>query len=150
MPLDRAEVGIVLTGDAAVRDLNLRYRGKDRPTNVLSFAASDMREGALKPDAVDGAIGTAAPLLLGDVVVAYDTVAREAEAAARPLADHLAHMVVHGVLHLLGYDHETDAGAAVMEGLETSVLAGLRVPDPYATPDATPTRPWKESEIQRS
>ncbi len=129
----RIELGVRLSGDAELQALNARHRGIDRPTNVLSFAAADCRPGRLPvPAAAD------APVALGDIVVAFETMAREARLAGRPLADHLAHLVVHGTLHLVGYDHETEAEAAAMERLETAVLAGLGVPDPYADPESGP------------
>lgn len=112
-------VGLVLTGDAEQRHLNRTYRGIDRPTNVLSFALAD------------GTPPAGAPLLLGDVVLAYETVAREAAEQKKPLAEHLQHLVVHGVLHLLGFDHENDTEAAKMEALEVEILQDLGVPDPY-------------------
>ena len=115
-----AEVGLVLADDATLGRLNRRYRGVEGPTNVLSFAAS---EGSA-PD-------SSGPLLLGDVVLAYETVRRESEEQGKRFSDHLCHLVVHGVLHLLGYDHGTEAQAAAMERLEIAALAGLGVPDPY-------------------
>jgi probable rRNA maturation factor len=114
-----AELSLVLADDAAVRVLNRRWRGQDRPTNVLSFPAQG------------GAVPPGAPLLLGDVVLACETIAAEAAAQAKPLAHHLRHLVVHGVLHLLGWDHVDPAEAARMETLETRILAGLGVADPY-------------------
>lgn len=116
---DGAELSIVLGDDAMVRTLNRRWRGRDAPTNVLSFASGD-------------APGHGQPLLLGDVVLAYETVAREAATQGKTLADHLAHLVVHGTLHLLGYVHESDADAARMEALERRILAENGVADPYA------------------
>jgi probable rRNA maturation factor len=116
-----AELAIVLTDDATIRKLNRQWRGRDQPTNVLSFPSP----GARRPD-----IGTP---LLGDVVIAYETTAREAETQGLPLAHHLAHLAVHGYLHLLGYDHETEKEAETMERLEREILARLDVPDPYAT-----------------
>jgi probable rRNA maturation factor len=107
------EVVILLTGDAAVRALNARFLGKDRPTNVLAF-----------PDAGAGR--------LGDIALAHGVCAREAAEQAKPLADHLRHLVVHGVLHLIGYDHTDDDDAARMEALERQLLAGMNIPDPYA------------------
>lgn len=122
------EIGIRLTGDDEMRNLNRGYRGRDTATNVLSFAlAADdaaSEPGFPPPDC--------APRLLGDIVAAYETCAGEAEDQAKSLADHLHHMVVHGVLHLLGYDHEAEAEAAQMEALERDILARLGVPDPYA------------------
>jgi probable rRNA maturation factor len=114
-------VGIVLTDDAEQRTLNRTWRGKDFSTNVLSFALTD-------PDEPP----PGAPVLLGDVVLAFETVAREAAEQHKTLPDHLRHLVVHGVLHLIGFDHESDAEAAVMEALEIEIFAGLGVPAPYA------------------
>ena len=118
---DRVELSIVLTDDAAQRRLNRTWRGHDAPTNVLAFPAT--------PAGVPVAAG--APLLLGDIVLAGETVAREAAEQGKPFADHLRHLVVHGVLHLLGYDHDADEAAVAMEAIETSILAGLGVSDPY-------------------
>jgi probable rRNA maturation factor len=112
-------VGLVLTDDAEQHRLNLRYRGADKSTNVLSFALAD------------GPPPPGAPVLLGDVVLAFETVAREAAEQQKPLAAHLQHLVVHGVLHLLGFDHENDTEAAKMEAREIEILQRLGVPDPY-------------------
>ena len=117
--LDGAEIAVSLADDARVREANRDFRGKDAPTNVLSF-----------PGAPPDRIGRSH--FLGDVILAYETVAAEAEAEAKPIADHLAHLVVHGVLHLIGYDHMTDADAERMERLETAILASLDIADPYA------------------
>ena len=127
-PAHAVEIGVRLTGDAEMRAFNRTYRRRDSATNVLSFALA--AENGLQEDAVPRQDG--APDLLGDVLAAYETCAREAEDQAKPLADHLRHMVVHGVLHLLGYDHETEDEAAQMEGLERDILAQMGVPDPYA------------------
>lgn len=125
--LGAVELGITLTDDAEVRELNQRFRGRDKPTNVLSFPLCD----TLPPAAVLPTAADAAPLMLGDVVLACETVAAEAAAAGKPLADHVAHLVIHGVLHLLGHDHETEAEAEAMERLETRLLAGMGIADPY-------------------
>ena len=132
----RVELGVRLADDAELRRLNHRYRGRDAPTNVLSFAASDAMPGRLPALPDDGA-----PLALGDVVLALETVLDEAGVQGKTVADHVGHLVVHGVLHLVGYDHECDADANIMEGLETAVLAGLGIADPYAP---TPARPRSE------
>lgn len=124
--LPDAEVGIVLADDALLRELNHDWREIDAPTNVLAFPC----------DAPDPA--QTGPVLLGDVVVSYQTAAREAARDGKTIADHLVHLVVHGVLHLLGYDHETDAGAAVMEALETRILGTLHIADPYTDGPAGP------------
>ena len=110
-----ATLAVLLTDDATVRDLNARFRRQDGPTNVLSFPA---------PANPDG--------LLGDIALAYGVCAREAAEQGKPLAHHLQHLVAHGVLHLLGYDHLTDPEAEAMEAIERQVLAGLGIPDPYA------------------
>ncbi len=112
---DGGGVTILLTDDENVRELNARFRDKDSATNVLSFPAPQNPEGHL-----------------GDIALAFGVCAREAAEQGKPLAHHLQHLVAHGVLHLLGYDHETDAEAEHMEGLERVILAGLGVPDPYA------------------
>jgi len=105
---------VLLGDDAFVRDLNARFRGKDSPTNVLSFPAG--------PNALGH---------LGDVALAFGVCESEARAQGKPFADHLRHLVVHGLLHLLGYDHEDEAEGDVMEALERSILGGIGVPDPY-------------------
>ncbi len=125
LPADRLEVSLVLADDAMVRELNGQYRGQDKPTNVLSFAALD--DG--------GPVPAEGPVLLGDVIFAYETTAAEAAATGKTLDQHLCHLVVHGILHLLGYDHQNDAEADEMEGLERSLLAALGVPDPYEESD---------------
>ena len=116
------EVSVRLVDEAESRDLNARYRDRDRPTNVLSFAAYD--DPVPLPDDAN--------VPLGDVVVCVPLVAQAADEQQKTVRDHWAHLVVHGTLHLLGYDHESDEDAAVMEALETRLLAERGVPDPYA------------------
>jgi probable rRNA maturation factor len=113
-------VDIMLADDAKQRHLNRTYRGKDTPTNVLAF-----------PQGAPGSPRSDQPVLLGDVVLAFETVRREAAEQDKPIANHLRHLVVHGVLHLLGFDHENAAEAAAMEAREIKILAELGVPDPY-------------------
>lgn len=120
-------VCIVLANDADVQVLNARYRGRDAATDVLSFAYQD-DELPVDPD------GHFGPQPLGDVILAYGVCSDDAAAAAKPLNDHLSHLVVHGILHLLGYDHVTEDDASIMEALETRILAGLGLPDPYTAP----------------
>jgi probable rRNA maturation factor len=125
--LDRqAGLSVLLTDDSELRALNLEWRGKDAPTNVLSFPATVTAAGTTPRPEFPGT-----PLELGDIALAFETCAREATAQAKPLAAHVAHLVVHGVLHLLGYDHERDDEAEIMEALEIRILAGLDIADPY-------------------
>lgn len=133
-----AEMSIVLGDDALVQRLNRDYRGKDKPTNVLSFAFADNdSEPETDPDA---------PIMLGDIVLSVDTLRREAAEQSKPFDHHLAHLVVHGVLHLLGYDHEGGAEEAeAMESLEAGILAGLSIPNPYDEPrDGLPKEPRQQ------
>jgi probable rRNA maturation factor len=116
------EVSIVLTDDSAIRSLNRDWRGIDKPTNVLSFPASG-------PDTGDGA------QLLGDIVIAFETLERECADETHDFLHHLAHLAVHGFLHLNGYDHQTDAQAEAMEGLESRIMTRLNMPDPYRSHD---------------
>ena len=116
------EVAIVLTDDSAIRALNRDWRGIDKPTNVLSFPAK-----ATQPPG-----GTATH---GDIVMAYETVAGECESEGKTFLHHLTHLTVHGYLHLMGFDHQTDAEAEEMERLESAILAGLGLPDPYIARD---------------
>ena len=119
------EVSVLLSDDAQVRALNAHHRGCDRATNVLSFPA-DLA-------AAEAARGL--PGLLGDVVLAFETVAGEAHDQGKTVADHLVHLVVHGVLHLRGFEHQDEAAAAAMEDLERRLLADLGITDPYAADD---------------
>lgn len=118
-----AEMAVMLTDDEGIRTLNSNWRGFDKPTNVLSFPA-------LQPT---GPVGDdEAPPMLGDIAIAYQTMRREADEEQKPFEHHLSHLTVHGFLHLIGYDHETEAEAEEMEALETEILASLGIPDPYA------------------
>jgi probable rRNA maturation factor len=134
------ELSIVLGDDLLLRRLNRRWRGIDRSTNVLSFPAQEAAALAAIASAHPGAPRrrvpqtAAPPLPLGDVILAFRTIADEAAAQGKTLADHLAHLVVHGVFHLLGLDHEDPGAAARMEALEAEVLAGFGIADPYMTP----------------
>lgn len=115
-----SELGVTFTDDAHISALNAGWRGKEKPTNVLSFPAfPETKEGPLPP-------------MLGDIVLAAETVAAESELENKPLEHHITHLVVHGILHLLGHDHVTDAQAEEMEAIERAALARLAIPDPYA------------------
>lgn len=131
MPADGCEISLLLCDDARICALNGAHRGRAKPTNVLSwpsFPLAPSEPGAAPPPPPrrDGEV------FLGDVALARETCAREAEAGAKRLRDHAAHLIAHGTLHLLGYDHETDADAAVMEALERRAMAELGIADPYA------------------
>ncbi len=148
-PGRRAELSLVLGDDALSRRLNRDYRGIDKPTNVLSFPMIDPE--MIDPESADAGERTgdgdagqgdaaAPPVLLGDLVLAYETVLSEAESQDKRPIDHLCHLLVHGVLHLIGYDHGSDAEAETMERLEADVLARFGIPDPYR-PSEPPTPP---------
>jgi len=122
--LATGELAIALSDDASVRLLNRDWRGQDKPTNVLSFPQSP-------PLPSPGAGAEGPPRLLGDLVLAFETVEREAVEQGKTLPDHLRHLIVHGVLHLVGHDHEEEVEAERMERLEAAVLARLGVADPY-------------------
>lgn len=153
LPTGPVEMSVILADDDTVQELNKNYRGKDKPTNVLSFALyadgggdegedegfedeeQDQEELGDEPD--DGDVEflspeAPVPVILGDVILAFETVEREAREQRKAFADHLAHLVTHGVLHLLGYDHIEDSEAEQMERLETQILSGLGIADPYA------------------
>src|SRR5262249_45298720 len=115
--VQEAEIAIALADDARMRKLNRDHRGIDKPTNVLAFPAAAVGRGQAT---------------LGDIVIAYETLAREADAEDKPLEDHLMHLAVHGTLHLLGFDHVSDEETERMEARERSILSVLGVPDPYA------------------
>jgi probable rRNA maturation factor len=117
--VSEGEVGIVLCQDTRMQELNRTWRGKDKPTNVLSFPAS--------------APGGGASRHFGDIVLAYETLTREAEIEGKSPEAHLGHLAVHGMLHLLGFDHENDSDANKMENRERKILARLGIPDPYAS-----------------
>ncbi|MCL4765577.1 MAG: rRNA maturation RNase YbeY [Hyphomicrobiaceae bacterium] len=127
LDLSAAEAAVALSSDARVRALNLAYRGKDKPTNVLSFPAAR------------GGMPAGPRRHLGDLALAAETVAREAAAEGKPPRHHLQHLVVHGLLHLLGYEHECEPQALEMEGLEVEILSQLGVADPYAAQASSET-----------
>jgi probable rRNA maturation factor len=113
------ELSIVLTDDSAMRVLNRQWRGIDKPTNVLSFPAAK-----------------AGGKMLGDIAIAYETLDRECTEEGHAFLRHLAHLAVHGFLHLIGYDHETDSEADAMEALESKILRAMNMPDPYPARDS--------------
>jgi probable rRNA maturation factor len=119
------EVAVRLTDDAEMQALNRDWRGRDRPTNILSFPM-------LEPGAVAAALAAPGDLLLGDLAVGHEPLARESAEKGVTLVAHFSHLLVHGTLHLLGHDHADDASAERMEGLETAICAGLGIADPYA------------------
>lgn len=126
--LPGAELSLLLTDDKRIRIVNRDWRGFDKATNVLSFPAAPAERIASSP-------------VIGDIVLAFETVAREAEAEEKSFGDHLSHLVIHGLLHLVGEDHETEDQAERMEALETAALARLGIADPYAGSDPEPMQP---------
>jgi probable rRNA maturation factor len=121
----QVELSVRLTGDEEVRELNAEWRGKDKPTNVLSFPQTE-------PDQLED-VGESGPeVMLGDLVLARGVCEREAADKGIPIEDHAAHLIVHGTLHLLGYDHHDDQSAEEMESREVRALARLGIADPYS------------------
>ncbi len=116
--VENTEVSLVFTDDTHIQELNKMWREKDKPTNVLSFRGDDSEEPPFGP-------------LLGDIVIAKETVKREALELEIPFEHHLIHLIVHGTLHLFGYDHQVDEEAEEMEAEERLILASLQIPDPY-------------------
>jgi len=116
------EVSILLTDDKAIRLLNREWRGIDKPTNVLSFPAATTKASVRLP-------------LFGDIVIAYETLKRECDDEGRIFPHHLAHLTVHGFLHLIGYDHQVEAQAEEMEGLESKIMMRMQMPDPHLARD---------------
>src|SRR3954447_3919433 len=123
-----AELAVMLTDDAGIRTLNRSWRRIDKPTNVLSFPALQPTGAPSSDDA---------PRMLGDIAIAYETTRSEADDEQKPFDHHLSHLAVHGFLHLVGYDHESEAEAEAMENLERDILGTLGIPDPYAHQDRT-------------
>ncbi|HMA74277.1 MAG TPA: rRNA maturation RNase YbeY [Xanthobacteraceae bacterium] len=117
------EISVLLCDDETIAGLNARWRGQDKPTNVLSFPAPAQQGAA--PEKIS----------LGDIAIAYETLAREAGEQGKPVSNHLSHLVVHGFLHLVGYDHHEDGEAEEMERLERDILGRIGIADPYAVGD---------------
>ena len=117
------EVVVLGCDDARIAGLNGQFRGKPAPTNVLSFPSEDLAPGEAPPEE------------LGDIAISFDTCAREAAEQGKRFEDHVSHLIVHAVLHLLGHDHAEEGEAALMEGLERNILAGMGLPDPYEARD---------------
>lgn len=118
------EISVVLANDDAVHELNRDYRDKDKPTNILSFAMQDGEDGWEPPE-------HPGPCALGDLVIAFETVERESNDESKTFSDHLTHLIIHGTLHLLGYDHMDDAEAEEMESLEIQILSTINIKNPY-------------------
>jgi probable rRNA maturation factor len=126
------EVGVRLVDDGAIQGLNREWRGRDKPTNVLSFPLGEA-----------GPVTDAEfPWLIGDIVMSFDTICAESRRDGKPLEHHVAHLAIHGALHLIGHDHEDETEAETMESAETALLARLEIPDPYA--EATLSAEGKE------
>lgn len=132
MAADEFEIAVLACDDTRIAELNADFRDKDNATNVLSWPSEE------RGVAVDGDVPMlpeqsfpGMPEELGDIAISFDTCAREAEAAGKPMAEHVTHLMVHGTLHLLGYDHVRDKDATLMEGLETTILGKMGLADPY-------------------
>ncbi len=124
--INRAEVSILLADNYRVQELNAKYRQKNQPTNVLSFPSK-----AITVETMEAVLAEEEVPMIGDIIVAFETMKKEAEEFDIPLENHLRHLIVHSVLHLLGYDHEEDEEADLMEEVEVEILKTLGVPDPY-------------------
>jgi probable rRNA maturation factor len=135
-PLPGAELSLLLTDDKRIRIVNRDWRGFDKATNVLSFPAAPPERIASSP-------------VIGDIVLAFETIVREAEAEERSFGDHLSHLVIHGLLHLVGEDHETEEQAQRMEALETAALARLGIADPYAGSEPEPMQPRQTAKTKK-
>lgn len=136
------EVSILACNDARIRVLNAQFRGKEKSTNVLSWPTWDLSgdlPGAMPEPPEPGT--TDDPEALGDLALAYETCHREADEQGKPVADHVTHLIVHSVLHLLGYDHESEQDALLMEETEIAILAKLGIANPYASVDGAPDAP---------
>lgn len=129
------EIALLACDDARIAVLNADYRGKAKPTNVLSWPADDLAPEDPGGDPLPPEADPDGTIPLGDIALAWETCIREAEEQGKPPSDHVTHLIVHGTLHLLGYDHETEADAALMEGLEKTILGKMGLPDPYAISD---------------
>jgi len=131
LPAERVEVSLLGCDDARITSRNRDFRNKPNPTNVLSWPSQDLtsENAGATPDLPEPDV--MGDLCLGDVAIAYETCVQEAKAAQKPVSDHVLHLLVHGFLHLLGYDHEIDADAALMERVESEILGKLGVSDPY-------------------
>lgn len=129
---DAYEISLLACNDRRIAELNEDFRGKPQPTNVLSWPSEE--RGAGRPGEMPHLPAPAPPMALGlgDMALAWETCRREADEAGKPLGDHALHLLVHGTLHLLGFDHDREADALLMESLETEILGGLGVADPYA------------------
>jgi probable rRNA maturation factor len=134
---EACEVTLLACDDSRIADLNADFRGKPKPTNVLSWPAQPLAppaEGKAPPQPTQGFDGM---IELGDIALSHETCTREAAESGRPFAAHLTHLIVHGTLHLLGYNHITDGDAALMEKIEVEILGNLGLDDPYTVPEPT-------------
>jgi probable rRNA maturation factor len=136
-PSPGAELSLLLTDDKHIRIVNRDWRGFDKATNVLSFPAAPPERIASSP-------------VIGDIVLAFETIVREAEVEKKSFGDHLSHLVIHGLLHLVGEDHETEEQAQRMEALETAALARLGIADPYAGSEPEPMQPRQTAKNQKT
>jgi len=129
--LPEAEITILLTDDATIRKLNKTHRGHDKPTNVLSFPSLEPKDVLDLCVSKNEQENERSPLILGDIALAFETICQESIDQKKPFDHHLVHLVVHGVLHLLGFDHNQDDEALAMESLEIKILSSLMIPNPY-------------------
>lgn len=141
LEVDECELVILACDDARIAELNEEFRDKPKATNVLSWPAEDLAAETPGANPTLPEADFTGEIALGDIAIAYDTCAREADEAGKPVVDHVRHLVVHGTLHLLGYDHIRDEDATLMERLEVEILGKLGIPNPYIEIDAPKVGP---------
>lgn len=123
------ELALSLVSDAQMKKINFEFRGKNKATNVLSFPSLD--ENLVRKNGIKKVVGTANFLFLGDIILSYETVKKESLAQKKKFEDHLTHLILHAILHLIGYDHEEEKMAQIMENLEIKILKNLKIKNPY-------------------
>ncbi|WP_170573001.1 rRNA maturation RNase YbeY [Ruegeria atlantica] len=128
---DLCEISLLACDDARIAELNAEFREKTTPTNVLSWPAEDLAADRPGGGPVEPEPDFTGEIALGDIAIAYDTCAREAEDAGKAMDDHVTHLIIHGTLHLLGYDHIRDPDATLMEAVEVAILGKMGIDDPY-------------------
>ena len=139
LDIEECEISVLACDDARIADLNAEFRAKPSPTNVLSWPAEDLSAEEPGGEPLAPEPDFTGEIALGDIAISWDTCLREAHNAGKPITDHVTHLIIHGLLHLLGYDHIRDPDATLMEGIEAEILGRMGIDDPYKEGDG-PTR----------